>query len=98
MAFRHERGEELIKQEVANIILRDLDFPVGALVTVMRVSISPEFTHARVFVSTFPDEFSDRVLEILNKNIYHIQKLLDRKLKMRPIPQLIFRNDKDTPV
>ncbi len=93
--FRHEKMAELLRHEISEIILKEVDFPSEAIVTITRVKISHDFANAAVFVGVFPDKKIKEALEILSKNIYHIQKILDKKLRIRPVPKISFKDDSE---
>lgn len=93
---RNLRVNQLIKKELAQIILREINFPKDLLMTVTRVETSANLIQAKVYVSVMPENKSTQVLEILNKYIYDIQQKLNKRLKMRPIPRIIFVQEKKT--
>lgn len=93
MAFRAERIAEIIKSEVGKEIQKWVEFPAGVLVTITRVEVGFKLDYAKIFVSVLPDANANQALEILKKNIYHIQKQLDRSMRTRPVPQIIFKID-----
>ncbi len=86
---RIERINQVIREEVTKILDRELEFPEGALVTVTRVSASPDARHASVFFSVLGAAPGD-ALAILEKNVYHIQQMVNRRLRMRPVPKIRF--------
>ena len=85
-----------MKKEVAQIILREVDFPPGVLVTVTRVESSDNLIQAKVFISVFPEDKISQVIKILRDQVFSLQQILNRKLKMRPVPQIIFIGEKLT--
>lgn len=105
---RIQRVNQLIKKELNQIILREVDFPKDVLVTMTRVESSGNLIQAKVYISVMftphrnevsgagPENKSTQVLEILNKHIYNIQQMLNKRLKMRPIPRIIFVQEKRT--
>ena len=96
MPKRIERVESVIQEELGKIILKEIDFPAGSLVTITRVSCSVDLANANVFVAVLPEANAKRVLEILGKVIYPLQKMLDKRLRMRPIPRIRFVEEKET--
>lgn len=96
MSKRIARVNQLIKEEISQIILRDFDLPKEVLVTVTRVESSANLIQAKVFVSCFPEEKSEEVLKILKNQVYPLQQKLNKKLRMRPVPQIIFIEEKKT--
>jgi len=93
---RVDRVNELIRQELSQIILRDLEMPDQALVTLTRVVASGNLQQAKVYISVVPDERAQEVLKILGKNIFAVQQMLNRKLKMRPVPKILWVPEKAT--
>ncbi|MFA5069773.1 MAG: 30S ribosome-binding factor RbfA [Patescibacteria group bacterium] len=90
---RLNQVNQLIQREIADIILKEIDFPPGCLVTVTRVKTSVDIAFARVCLSVLPVSFAGRVLKILEKNIYHLQQVLNKRLVMRTVPKIMFRLD-----
>jgi len=86
----------LIKKELAQIILREINFPKDLLVTVTRVETSANLIQAKIYISVLPINKNSQVLEILNHQIYDLQQKLNKRLKMRPIPRIIFVQEKKT--
>lgn len=89
---RIEKISILIKEELAQLIARDIEFPEGTFVTVTRVDVSPDVHYASVFISILGNS-GPRALEILSKKVYTIQQLLNRKVRMRPVPRIRFEVD-----
>ncbi len=96
MPKRIERVNELIKREVSQILLRDIEFPKDVLVTVTRVETTPNLIESNVFVSMMPEKRMGQVLSILNRRIFNIQQKINKNLNMRPIPKIIFKKEKNT--
>ena len=96
MSKRTERVNTLIKKELSQITLREIDFPPDVLVTITRVESSANLIKAKVFVSVFPENKTTQALRILESQVYFLQQIINRKLKMRPVPQIIFVEEKKT--
>lgn len=96
MSERVRRVNDLIQKELGKIFLKEIDLPRNILVTITRVDTAPNLTTTKVFVSVIPDNQSERVFKILNRIIYHIQQLLNKRLNMRPIPKIIFHEETKT--
>lgn len=93
LSYRQEKINSLLEQEIGEAILREMEFPQGILTTVLAVKTTEDNKEAKVIISVFPFEKSELVLQILNKNIYHLQQILNKKLRMRPVPKIFFRID-----
>ena len=87
---------ELIKRELGQIILREIEMPENAVVTLTRVAASGNLQQAKVYISVVPDEKAHEVLKTLGQNVFAIQQILNRKLKMRPVPKILWVMEKAT--
>lgn len=93
--LRVKRYNELIRVELGKIIFDFLEVKSDVLVTITRVITAPDLFSVAVFVSVWPDHKSEELFGKLNRSIYQIQQLLNKKLKIRPVPKIIFRYDKN---
>lgn len=89
-SHRREKINDLIRNEVGKILHRELDLDFDALVTVTRAVVSEDLNHVRIYISAFPSKFGQETLENVNKNIHFFQQLLNKRLKMRPVPKMFF--------
>jgi len=96
MSLRIQRVNQLIKKELSQIIFREMDFPEKVLVTLTRVEASSNLEQAKIYISVIPQEKGREVLEMLNKSIYYLQQKLNQRLKMRPIPRIVFVEERKT--
>lgn len=87
---RLDRINELIRQELSQILLKKIDLDLGILITIIDVKTSIDLQQASVLVSIFPSEKSRIIFEKLQKNIFHLQQMLNKRLKMRPVPRIKF--------
>jgi ribosome-binding factor A len=94
MSNRILKVSELIRQEIGKLILSDINFSSGVIVTVTRVEVSSDLRYADVFISSFPAKESGEVKKALDENIYFLQQKINRKLSMKPVPKIRFRIDK----
>ncbi|HUG15209.1 MAG TPA: 30S ribosome-binding factor RbfA [Thermomicrobiales bacterium] len=91
---RQERVGDLIRDEVSDIIRRDVNDPRLGFVTITRAELSPDLRYARLFVSVFADDAERKqTLEVLNRASSFIRRTLAPRLRMRSIPELSFRLD-----
>lgn len=82
----------LLQEELSKIIDREIEFTPGNLVTITKVDTSSDKQYAAVFISVLGAGIKES-LEILQKNVYNIQKLLNRKIRTRPVPKIRFTLD-----
>ncbi|OGZ60118.1 MAG: ribosome-binding factor A [Candidatus Spechtbacteria bacterium RIFCSPHIGHO2_02_FULL_43_15b] len=94
MSRRLEQVNELILKELNTIILKELETP-GVLLTLTRVMVSKDLGYADVYFATIPDEASPSAKQKLDKNRGVFQKILNKRLRMRPLPMIRFRVDEE---
>lgn len=93
MPSRINKINELIKHHIGEIILKDLSLKEGVFLTVVKVDTTADLRYTRVFVSIFPEKETDYVMRTLEKEIYHLQGILNKKLSMKPLPRIEFKLD-----
>lgn len=93
MSTRIDKINELIKHHVNDIILKDLSLKSGVFVTISKVDTTPDIRYTRVFISIFPEREISYATKTLDREIFKIQGLLNKKLSMRPLPKIEFRVD-----
>ena len=96
MSNRIQSVNSLIKNELSQILLKEVDFPEDTLATLTRVETSTDLSQAKVYISIMPDNKINEIFEILNKNIYKLQQELNKRLKMRPVPRIVFKKEEKT--
>lgn len=94
MDRRKERVNDLIQEEVSKLIHQEVEFSLGVLVTVTEARVSVDFAHTKVYISVLPKGNTGSVLEVLRKNIYRLQQILNKKLRVKPVPKIAFIIDK----
>jgi ribosome-binding factor A len=92
MPKRVEQINELVKRELSQIILREFASPENTLITIMNVDTALNFQSAKIQISVIPESRADAVMKDLNQKIYSIQQTLNKRLKIRPVPKIIFFN------
>ncbi len=91
---RGVRVADLIRDEVSQIMQREMDDPRLGMVSITRVDMSPDLRYARIFVSVYgPDEERKQALVALNNASGFIRRTLAPRLRMRTIPDIGFRLD-----
>jgi ribosome-binding factor A len=89
-SLRQKKINELIKRELNEILVKNFDFPLDCLVTILEVDTSADLSESKVYFSIFPLEQSLFVFNLLKKDIGILQKALNRRLKMKIVPHLKF--------
>ncbi len=95
MAHRIERVNSLIRQEVSELLRRQVKDPrLGNLVTVTDVSTSLDLRHAKIFVSRIgSEEEKQEILSVLAAASGFFRNELAKRLRLRHIPELSFQWD-----
>ena len=96
MTRRAERVNDLLREEISSIVHRDLKDPrLGGLISITEVETSPDFRHARVFVSVMgTDEERVASLKALDSAAGFMRRELRGRLQsLRYLPELTFKPD-----
>ena len=96
MSERVLKVNELIKRELNQILLKELEFSQELLITITRVETTSNLIQSKVYISVIPENQTLKTLRNLNGRIYFLQQKLNQRLKMRPIPKIIFLKEKET--
>lgn len=92
MSQRIEKVNELLKHEISQLLLKEVDFN-NILVTVTTVDTSKDLRQTKIKLSVMPLEKSEDVLKIIKRNIFQLQHELNKKLHMKPLPRIRFEID-----
>lgn len=91
--LRQKRLSELLRHEIASVLLRD-DFHDPMLdnraVIVSQVDVSPDLSHAKIFVETLAGKDSDLAVKALNKLSGRIRHQIKPHLHIKRMPKLHF--------
>jgi len=95
MAHRIERVNSLIRQEISELLRRQVKDPrLGNLIAITDVSTSSDLRHARVFVSRIGnEEEKQETLSVLAAASGFFRNELAKRLRLRRIPELSFQRD-----
>jgi ribosome-binding factor A len=81
-----------MKQEIADILMRKIKDPRIGFVTVTEVEVADDLRNAKVFVSVYGSEKA-ATLKGLESASPYIRSELGRRMRMKFIPELLFRYD-----
>ena len=94
MQYRSDRLAHELKNEVSNLIARELRDPRLGFATVTEAKVSPDLSHARIYVSVLGSTEEQRTtLAALNRASGFLRRALGTRLKLRKSPQLTFTLD-----
>ena len=94
MSERTKQLDVLLRQEIAEIVNREVGDPRIGFVTITEVETSPDLRHAQVWVSVIgqPAE-RDATVAALGRAMPFVRRELGRRLRLRRIPDLHVRLD-----
>lgn len=92
---RQAKIARLIQKELSEILRLQTAKTHGILVSVSAVRISPDLSVARAYLSIFPSEKGQEILDNINRNARTIRYELAQKVRyqLRKIPELVFHLD-----
>lgn len=90
MLNRLNKINSLLRDEISKILLKDFTFSPETLVTLTRVICSSNLIEAKAYISVWPEEKSEEILNALQKSVYDVQHKINRALRQRPIPKIKF--------
>ncbi len=95
MTHRVERVNSLIRQEISELLQRQIKDPrLGNFIAVTEVVTSADLKHAKVFVSYIGSEEEKReTLKALSSAAGFFRRELAKRLKLRVVPELSFHWD-----
>lgn len=93
MSERTARLDELLREEISEVIRRDVDDPRVGFVTITDVEVSPDLRHASVWVSVIGTDAEKRqTLRALGRAMPFVRQRLGR-LRLKRIPELHVKHD-----
>ncbi|TME13408.1 MAG: 30S ribosome-binding factor RbfA [Chloroflexi bacterium] len=94
MTARTDRIDQLLRQEIGEILARDVQDPRIGFVTITDVETAPDLSTARVWVSVIgqPEE-RDRTIRALERAMPFVRHELGSRIRLRRIPELHVRTD-----
>jgi ribosome-binding factor A len=94
MSQRTDRLDSQIRQELMDLMQREMQDPRVGFATVTRVETARDLGHARVFVSVYgTDEEQARSLSALRDATPWLRRRLGERLQLRHVPELSVRRD-----
>ena len=89
---RDERLNKTLREELSLVIAKELE--LAALVTVTSIESDEDLRVSKVRFSALPSEKAPEVLKILNRQAGRLRSLLDKKIRIKSIPKLVFEIDR----
>lgn len=93
MTDRTRRLDELLREEISEVIRREVDDPRIGFLTITDVEVAPDLRHATVWVSVIGSDDEKRdTLRALSRAMPFVRQRLGR-LRLKRIPALHVRED-----
>ena len=95
MSRRTERINDLIREEVSELLLREIRDPrLDGLISITRVEVTPDLYNARIYVSVMAETADQKqAMHALSAAASFFHRELKSRLQMRRVPFLAFQLD-----
>jgi ribosome-binding factor A len=91
---RADRVSDLLKEEISQLLLREVKDPHIGFITITDVEVSKDLHVAKVYYTILGDKKQlSESAQALNRVSRFIKRQLGKRLRMRYIPDIIFRYD-----
>jgi len=90
---RSQRVRDLLREEIADIVIHKLKDPRIGFVTITGVDITDDLKNAIAYLSVLKEEEKKLTLEILNAAKSFIRSELSKRVRLKTMPSLEFRLD-----
>ena len=91
---RATRVADLLKEEISGMLCKEVKDPHIGFITITDVEVSKDLKHAQIFYTILGDEQqAEESANALNRVSSFIKKQLGKRLRMRYIPEIIFKYD-----
>jgi len=90
---RSQRVSDLLREEIADIIMYKLKDPRVGFITVTGVDVTSDLKMATVYVSVLKEEEKKPTLDILQTAKSFVRSELSKRLRMKFIPTVDFKLD-----
>ena len=94
--YRLEKVSSLLKKEITLILQNDLenDLIRDHFVNISKIDLSGDLQHCKIYItSTAQETVREEIVRSLNTDKSFIRHNLGKRIEMRRVPELIFKND-----
>jgi len=94
--YRIAKVSSLLKKEITLILQNDLenDFIRNHFVNISKIDLSGDLQHCKIYItSTAQDKVRKEILAKLNNFKSSIRHSLGKRIEMRRVPEIIFKDD-----
>jgi ribosome-binding factor A len=93
MSERMRKVNSVIKREMSDLIMQNVDFKPGVFATITKVDTTSDLRYTRIFVRVFPQNDIDYAMKTLDHEKNAMQKALHKQLHLRTLPKVLFIHD-----
>ncbi len=90
MSFYLEKLNSILEKEISEAILREVEMP-GLFITLSKVKTKSDLSESEVFISVFPKEKENEAMLLLKNSLFDIQKRINKRVKIKHIPKIVFK-------
>lgn len=92
---RQQKINRLIQKELGELFLLETKKMQGVLISVTAVRVTPDLSIAHAYLSVFPSDKSEELVENINQNVKTLRYNLGKRTRnqLRVIPELRFHVD-----
>lgn len=92
---RQQKINRLIQKELSEVFQEDTRRMPGVLITVSTVRVSPDLGMAKVYLSIFPSDKGEELIQNIKQNAKSVRFALGQRVgkQLRVIPELVFYID-----
>jgi ribosome-binding factor A len=92
--WRLERVNELVREELSQIISREMKTPLQAMASITSVETTPDLKIAKIYVSMLGSEDDiQQTIGALRKAAGFLRHMLAERISLRYTPELFFERD-----
>ncbi|MDB4061432.1 30S ribosome-binding factor RbfA [Vicingaceae bacterium] len=95
-SIRQQKVSRLLQREIGDIFTKkEVNLSVNLMISVTQIRVSPDLGVARSYLSLFPSNNREEVIEEIRKHTKEIRYILGKKVgqQLRHIPELYFYLD-----
>lgn len=92
-SIRQNKVARLIQKDLSELFRQECkEYALGAMLSITTVRVSPDLSYAKIYVSIFPSERTESVMQSLEEHNRSIRYFLGKKVgkQMRIVPELRF--------
>lgn len=94
MSTRQEKLCQLLKEEISDILRREIKDPRLGFFTIIDAEITPDLRHAKIFVSIMgTEEERKQSMEVLKHAQHFVRLEFGKRVRMKVLPDIQFKPD-----